>query len=163
MFHFAEISFSLFISSLVRGSIVAGLLLNKYLISPNLVPVFEYLLFSNLEWWNLFQWHKSQASISFHQLRLFMYKKSKRFLSLFDCFPNKGQILNAGMRNGNILFKYQQSTQVMKFLWKWLAGKNKPRYLKATFCIQILAISHLSRNRYSFQILRPFWWDHLIG
>ena len=37
------------------------------------------------------------------------------------------------------------------------------RYLKATFCIQILAISYLSRNRYSFQILRPFWWDHLIG
>ena len=35
--------------------------------------------------------------------------------------------------------------------------------LKATFCIQILAISHLSRNRYSFQILCPFWWDHLIG
>ena len=41
--------------------------------------------------------------------------------------------------------------------------KKLKALLKATFCIQILAISHLSRNRYSFQILRPFWWDHLIA
>ena len=46
---------------------------------------------------------------------------------------------------------------------KSLVNLEMAMMVKATFCIQILAISHLSRNRYSFQILRPFWWDHLIG